>query len=90
MKHPFEEIREKYGLTRKEMAAVMETSYPVYNAYVNGSAFPGKKKLKLVADFFGIDLKELTEWMEQYKRYIINERKLKALEKVKPSTVYNA
>ena len=90
MKHPLAEIRETFGLTRKEMAAVMEITYQTYNVYVNGASSPGKKKLKLVADFFGLDYEELVNRVEEYKRQVIREYKLKALEKVKPQNLYKA
>ena len=90
MKHPLEEIRERYGLTKKEMAAVMEISYQCYSTYIHGSAFPSKKKLKLVADFFGLDFDEFVKAVEEYKARVIREYKLRALEKVRPQNIYKA
>lgn len=90
MKHPLEEIRESFGLSRKEMAAVMEVTYQAYNTYVNGSSNPSKKKLRFVADFFGLDYEELVKRVEEYKRQVIREYKLKALEKVRPQNLYKA
>jgi len=83
MENPLERIRKEYGLTKPEMAAVMETSYTGYNNYASGKAFAGKKKLKLVAEFFGVDFDLLVKEMEEYKKFITARRREEAMKKVR-------
>jgi len=83
MQNPLERIRKEYGLTREQMAAVMGTSYVSYSTYIRGAAFPGLKKLQLVASFFKIDLEDLIHAIDEWKRYLIQKRREEALKKVK-------
>jgi len=83
MENPLKTIREEYGLTKAEMAAVMNTSLQTYNLYERGDAFPSKKKLRLIADFFGLELDDLIQMVSEYKRLITLMRRERALEKVR-------
>ena len=65
------------------MAAIFDTTPASYYMYERGEAFPSRKKLKLLSDFFGIDYEKLVEEFSEWKRYLTQKRREEALEKVK-------
>ena len=82
MENPLKALREEYGLTRAEMAAVMDTSPQAYCFYERGDAFPSEKKLSLVADFFGLERGELFKKMKDYRKHVTEQRRKEALQKI--------
>jgi len=83
MQNPLEELRKKYGLTRAQMAAVMDTTPATYGMYARGEAFPSKKKVKLIAEFLGEPYEELLAKVSEYRDFLKMKLREEALKKIK-------
>lgn len=53
MKNNIEAERGRNGLTKTELAKILEVSLPTYNGYIEGTSIPSAKLIKM-ADLFNV------------------------------------
>lgn len=76
------ELRNKTGITQKEMAKVLNVAHTTYNGYELGKISPDVKMLIKLADYFNVSIDELVgretenlnlKFVDETKKEIIKE-----------------
>lgn len=72
------------GIERKEFAKIIGVPYSTLTCWINGTAYPRIDKIQKMADYFGIEKRDLVE--ERIVQGVVEIALLQAFRKADPTT----